>query len=220
MKNFQLEGTPRDVLGKKAVKAIRKEDGIPAVLYGSEPITLPYEGKLNKGESLIETADGKGLIVTNFTVTNEAVRKLIYTPEVFLVELSLIGSKKVMAIIKDTQFQPVNDSILHIDFLEIFEKKPIVIEVPVKLEGHSEGVKAGGKLSLEMRKLKVRALYKDIPEELTIDITNLGLGKTIQVGSLHFDKLELVNAKNAVVCAVKLTRAARGAQAAAAASGK
>lgn len=219
MKTFQLEGTPREVLGKKAVKAIRKEGGIPAILYGNEPIALPYEGKLNKGETLIETGDNKGIIVTNFTVSNDAVRNLIYTPEVFLVELSLTGSKKVMAMVKDMQFQAVNDSILHIDFLEIFENKPIVIEVPVKLKGHSEGVKAGGKLSLEMRKLKVKALYKDIPEQLTIDITNLGLGKTIQVGSLQFDKLELVNAKNAVVCAVKLTRAARGAQAAAA-SGK
>jgi large subunit ribosomal protein L25 len=214
MKNFQLEGTPREALGKKAVKAIRNEGGIPAVLYGNEPVTLPYKGKLNKGETLIEVGNGKGIIVTNFTVTKEAVRNLIYTPEIFLVELSLTGSKKVMTIVKDMQFQPVNDSVLHIDFLEIFENKPIVIEVPVKLEGHSEGVKAGGKLSLEMRKLKVKGLYNDIPEQLIIDITNLGLGKTIQVGSLHYDKLELVNAKNAVVCAVKLTRAARGAQAA------
>jgi large subunit ribosomal protein L25 len=215
MKTFQLEGTPREALGKKAVKAIRKEGGIPAILYGSEPVALPYEGKLNKGETLIETGDGKGVIVTNFTVTNDSVRHLIYTPEVFLVELTLTNSKKVMAMIKALQFQPVNDSVLHIDFLEIFENKPIVIEVPVKLEGHSEGVKAGGKLSLEMRKLKVKGLYKDVPEQLVIDITNLGLGKTIQAGSLHYDKLELVNAKNAVVCAVKLTRAARGAQAAA-----
>jgi large subunit ribosomal protein L25 len=216
MKNFQLEGTPRETLGKKAVKAIRNEGGIPAILYGNEPVALPYKGKLNKGETLVEIGGGKGIIVTNFTVTKEAVRNLIYTPEVFLVELSLTGSKKVMAIVKDIQFQPVNDSILHIDFLEIFENKPIVIEVPVKLEGHSEGVKAGGKLSLEMRKLKVKGLYNDLPEQLTVDITNLGLGKTIQVGALHYDKLELVNAKNAVVCAVKLTRAARGAQAAAA----
>ncbi|MDR1402341.1 MAG: 50S ribosomal protein L25/general stress protein Ctc [Tannerellaceae bacterium] len=218
MKTFQLEGTPRETLGKKAVKAIRNKGGIPAILYGNEPVALPYEGKLNKGETLVNASNGKGIIVTNLTVTKESVRNLIYTPEVFLVELSLAGSKKVMALIKDMQFQPVNDSILHIDFLEIFENKPIVIEVPVKLEGHPEGVKAGGKLSLEMRKLKVKGLHKDIPEQLIIDITNLGLGKTIQIGSLHYDKLELVNAKNAVVCAVKLTRAARGAQATA--SGK
>ncbi|MDR1557140.1 MAG: 50S ribosomal protein L25/general stress protein Ctc [Tannerellaceae bacterium] len=216
MKFFQLEGTPREALGKKATKAIRKENGIPAVLYGSEPVALPYEGQLNEGERLVEIGNNKGLIVTNFTVTKDAVRNLIYTPEVYLVDLSLKNSRKVKALLKELQTQPVTDAILHIDFIEIFDDKPILIEVPVTLQGHSEGVKAGGKLSLEMRKLKVKALYKDIPEKLVIDISDLGLGKTIQVGGLHFDNLELVNAKNAVVCAVKLTRAARGAAAAAA----
>jgi large subunit ribosomal protein L25 len=214
MKTFHLEGTPRETVGKKATKEIRKkENGIPAVLYGSEPVALPYSGKLNAGENIVEIGDNKAIIVTNFYVTKDSVHNLIYTPEVYIIELS-IGGKKVMAMIRDIQSQPVSDAILHIDFLEIFEKKPIVIEIPVVLKGHSEGVKAGGKLSLEVRKLKVKALYKDIPEKLEIDITNLGLGKTIQVGALHFDKLELVNAKNAVVCAVRLTRAARGAAAA------
>jgi large subunit ribosomal protein L25 len=216
MKFFQLEGTPRAGVGKKAAKAIRKENKIPAVLYGNVPVALPYTGTLNEGESVVEIGDNKGIVVTNLTVTKDAVRNLIYTPEVFLVDLSLQNSKKVKAILKSIQSQPVTDEILHIDFIEIFDDKPIVIEVPVSLQGHSEGVKAGGKLSLEMRKLKVKALYKDIPEKLVVDITNLGLGKTIQVGSLQYDKLELVNAKNAVVCAVKLTRAARGAAAAAA----
>ena len=99
--------------------------------------------------------------------------------------------------------------------LEVSDKKPVVMEVPVQLEGHSEGVRAGGKLSLSMRKLKVKAIYSNIPERLVINIDNLGLGKTLQVGELHFEGLELMNAKNAVVCAVNLTRAARGAQAAA-----
>jgi large subunit ribosomal protein L25 len=217
MKFFQLEGTPRNALGKKAAKAIRKENGIPAILYGNTPVPLPYNGKLNEGENIVNVGNNKGIIVTNFTVTKDAVRNLIYTPEVFLVDLSLKNSKKVKAMLKDLQTQPVTDAVLHIDFVEIFDDKPIVIEVPVALQGHSEGVKAGGKLSLEMRKLKVKALYKDIPEKLLIDISDLGLGKTIQVGSLHFDNLELVNVKNAVVCGVKLTRAARGAAAAASA---
>ncbi len=218
MKTFQLEGTGREIVGKKAVKAVRREDKIPAVLYGSSPVAMPYTGALNAGDKLVDLGNGKGVIVTDFVVTKDAVRGLVYTPEVFLVELTLVDNKKVMAIVKDIQFHPVTDEILHIDFLEIFEDRPIVIEVPVSLTGHSEGVKAGGKLSLEMRKLKVKALYKNIPEKLVIDITNLGLGKTIQVGSLQFDNLELVNAKNAVVAAVKLTRAARGAAAAAAAA--
>ncbi|MEG0950256.1 MAG: 50S ribosomal protein L25, partial [Bacteroidales bacterium] len=104
--------------------------------------------------------------------------------------------------------------------LQIFPEKAITIEVPVKLEGLAEGVKQGGKLSLEIRKLRVKALYANVPERLTIDVTTLGLGKTIQVGQLAFENLELLNAKNAVVCAVKLTRAARGAKAAAAAAKK
>ena len=182
MKTFQLEGTPRTEIGKKAAKAIRKEEMIPAVLYG--------------GESTI-----------HFNVTKDAVRKLIYTPEIFIVDLT-IGDKKTKAIIKDLQFHPVTDAVLHIDFLEVFDNKPIVMEVPVVLEGFAEGVKAGGKLSLEMRKLKVKAVYTAIPEKLNINIDKLGLGKTMQVGALHFEGLELMNAKNAVVCAVKLTRAA------------
>ena len=192
MKTFQLEGKLREVAAcsadqKRALKAMRKNDEIPAVLYGGEK-------------------------VIHFAVTKESVRKLIYTPEIFAVELTIDGNK-TMAIVKDIQFQPVSHAILHIDFLEIFENKPVQMEVPVVLEGHAEGVKAGGKLSLQMRKLKVKAVYTAIPEKLFINVDNLGLGKSMQVGALHFEGLELMNAKNAVVCAVQLTRAARGAQA-------
>ncbi|WP_080905260.1 50S ribosomal protein L25/general stress protein Ctc [Parabacteroides sp. Marseille-P3160] len=211
MKTFQLSGTPREDLGKKAAKAIRKESQIPAVLYGSSPVELPYTGKLSSGDKLVELDHGKGLIVTDFTITFDSIRKLVYSPEIFLVELDLKGNKKVKAIVKEIQFHPVSDAILHVDFLEVFDDKPIVIEVPVQLEGHSEGVKAGGKLGLEMRKLKVKALSSAVPEQLVINIDHLGLGKTVQVGELHFEGLELMNAKNAVVCGVKLTRAARGA---------
>lgn len=212
MKTFQLEGTPRTDLGKKAVKALRKNGLIPAVLNGGEVFNLPYTGKLNEGEKVVEIGNNQALIVTDFTVTTNDVRKLVYTPDIFAAELT-IGKKKVMAVIKDIQFHPVEEKILHMDFLEVTEKKPVVMEVPVSLEGHSEGVKAGGKLSLEMRKLKVKAVYTHIPEKMVINVDNLGLGKTMQVGDLHFDGLEIMNAKNAVVCAVKLTRAARGAAA-------
>ena len=152
------------------------------------------------------------MITTDLTVTNEAVRKLIYTPDIFAVELEYNGQKK-MAVLKEIQFHPVKDNVLHLDFLEVNDKKPVVMEVPVKLEGHAEGVKAGGKLSLSMKKIKVKAVYTAIPERVVINVDNLGLGKTMQIGDLHFEGLELVNAKNAVVCAVQLTRAARGAQA-------
>ncbi len=140
------------------------------------------------------------------------MRNLVYTPHIYVVDLNIDG-KTVNAIMKDIQFHPVKDSILHVDFYQIDEAKPIVMEVPVQLEGLAEGVRAGGKLALQMRKLKVKALYNAIPERLTIDVTALGLGKTIKVGELHYEGLELINAKEAVVCAVKLTRAARGAAA-------
>ncbi len=217
MKTFQLSAKPRTSLGKKATKALRSEGLIPVVLNGGAIVDLPYTGTLNEGEKIvtIDNAGTKGLITTDLVVSQEAVRKLVYTPEIFAIELDVEGKTR-MAVLKDIQFHPVKDTILHIDLLEVKEDKPVVIEVPVKLEGHAEGVKAGGKLTLSMKKLKVRAPYTAVPERLVINVDSLGLGKSMQVGDIHFDGLELVNAKNAVVCAVKMTRAARGAAAAAA----
>ncbi|MBR5844200.1 MAG: 50S ribosomal protein L25/general stress protein Ctc [Bacteroidaceae bacterium] len=215
MKTFVLEGKVREGLGKKATRELRKEGFIPAVLNGGSIVNLPYEGTLANGEKLVEIENGRGVIVTDFAVSPEAIRKLVYTPDIFVIDLT-IGGKKVKAVLKDIQFHPVKDTILHMDFLEVYEDKAITMEVPVKLEGHAEGVKAGGKLQLSMKKLRVKALYNNIPERLIINIDNLGLGKTLQVGELSFEGLELMNAKNAVVCAVNLTRAARGAAAAAA----
>lgn len=188
MKTFELKGESRNDLGKKATKAFRKEDKIPAVIYG--------------GEKSAEKA-------IHFSVTNSDVRKLIYTPEIFLVDLSIDGTS-YKAILKDIQFHPVTDAILHLDFLHVSAGKPITIDVPVVLDGLAEGVKAGGKLSLDLRKLKVRATYDKVPEKLHINVAHLALGKSIQVGELSFEGLELLNAKNAVVCRVQLTRAARG----------
>ncbi len=215
MKTFVLEGKVREGLGKKATRELRKEGFIPAVLNGGAIVNLPYEGALANGEKLVEIENGRGVIVTDFAVSPEAIRKLVYTPDIFVIDLT-IGGKKVKAVLKDIQFHPVKDTILHMDFLEVYDDKAITMEVPVKLEGHAEGVKAGGKLQLSMKKLRVKALYNNIPERLVINIDNLGLGKTLQVGELSFEGLELMNAKNAVVCAVNLTRAARGAAAAAA----
>ena len=188
MKTFQLEGSKREQTGKKATKAYRKESLIPCVIYGGEE-------------------------VIHFTVSKDGIRKLIYTPEVHIVELTIDG-KPSKAIIKETQFHPVSDELLHVDFLQISDTKPVVIDIPVILEGLAEGVKAGGKLSLEMRKLRVKGLYANLPETLLINVESLGLGKTIQVGNLHFDNLELLNAKENVVVSVKATRASRGATAA------
>ncbi len=162
MKTFQLTAEPRTDLGKKATKALRSEAKIPAVLNGGKLVELPFAGTLQPGEKLVEIGDGKGLITTDLILTQDAVRKLIYTPEIYAIELSYNGTTK-MAVIKDIQFHPVKDTILHIDLLEVHPDKPVVMEVPVKLEGHAEGVKAGGKLNLNMKKLKVKALYNEIP---------------------------------------------------------
>ena len=189
MKTFELNGTARTGLGKKATKADRVSENVPCELYG--------------------VADN-----VHFTATKSDLRKLIYTPEVFIVDLTIDGNKS-KAIMKALQFHPVTDNVLHIDFYQVTETKPVVVEIPVKLEGLAEGVKAGGKLALEMRKLKVKGLYTQLPENIVIDVTELGLGKSIQVAKVSVDKLEILNAKNAVVCQVKLTRAARGAAAAA-----
>ncbi|NDV83855.1 50S ribosomal protein L25/general stress protein Ctc [Bacteroides sp. 51] len=189
MKSIEIKGTAREIAARsseqaKALKEIRKNNGVPCVLYGG-------------GENL------------HFTVTNDMLRNLVYTPSIYLVNLDVDG-KKVKAILKDIQFHPVKDTILHVDFLEVIDSKPIVMEVPVQLEGLAEGVKAGGKMTLQMRKLKVKALYDKVPEKLVVNVSHLGLGKTIQVGELSYDNLELLNSKDNVVCAVKLTRAARG----------
>jgi len=191
MKTFELSGEVRSELGKKATKAVRVAETIPCVLYG---------GKEN----------------VHFTVSQSAVRKLVYSPDVFVVELT-VGGKTTKSIMKELQFHPVSDKILHIDFIEITEKKPVIVELPVQLKGLAEGVKAGGKLSLELRKLKVKGIYTKVPEKIEVDVTNVGLGKTVQVGKLQVKDLEILNNKNAVVAQVKLTRAARGAADAAAA---
>lgn len=195
MKSINVSGTARKETGKKATREIRKAGSIPCNLYG-------------------ETKDEKGLpVAKSFSVTEEAVRKLVYTPEIYSVNLNIDGTE-CKAIMKELQFHPVSDKLLHIDFYEINEEKPIVMEVPIKLNGLAEGVKAGGKLAASVRKLKVRAPYTSIPERLDIDVTKLGLGKTIKVAELSFEGLELVTSPSVVVCQVKMTRSAMSAAAA------
>ena len=215
MKTFELKAEARENLGKKAVKALRAEGKIPAVLNGGKIVELPYKEALRPGEKLVEIDAKRGIITTDITVKAEDVRKLIYTPDIFAIEMELNGEIR-NAVMKELQFQPVKDTVLHIDFLEVYPEKPVVMEVPVQIEGHAEGVKAGGKLTLSMRKLKVKAPYTEIPERLVINVDKLGLGQSMAVRDLHFEGLELMNAGNAVVCAVQLTRAARGAAAKAA----
>ncbi len=187
MKSIELKGAVRKSIGKKDSKKLRLEEKTPCVLYG---------GKEN----------------VHFSVEMQNLKKLVYTPNVYLVDLEIDGAKH-KAILKDMQFHAVTDEIIHIDFLEVFEDKSVEISVPVSLNGLAVGVKAGGKLQVLNRKLKVKALPKDLPDTLEIDITKLALGKSIKVGDVSFENIEMLNAKNTVIAAVKLTRAAKGAAA-------
>ena len=184
MKSFDLKGTSRTEVGKKSTNELRKNNGIPCVLYGIEK-----EAKA-------------------FAVTADAVRKLVYAPDIHVVNLTIDGVE-CKAVLKDIQFHPVKDTILHMDFLQIVEDKAIVMEVPTVLTGLAAGVKLGGKLQQAIRKIKVKAVYANIPEKLTVDVTELALGKSIKVGELSFDGIELVTPAQTVVCSVAATRASR-----------
>lgn len=198
MKEISIKGTARVANGKKAAREIRKTDAVPCVLYG------------------VERDENNAPKATTFTVTNAELRNLIYTPHIYTVNLNIDG-KECKAILKEAQFHPVKDNILHVDFYQITETKPIVMAVPITITGHAVGVRAGGKLNTQIRKLKVKATYDKIPEKLDVDVTELGLGKSLKVGELHYDGLEIITPKEVVVCNVKVTRAAASAAATAAA---
>ena len=216
MKTFQLNAEPRTDLGKKAAKALRKENKIPVVLNGGKLVELKdgkYEGTLLKGEKVVPVGrDGKAIITTDLVVNAADVRKLIYTPEIFVIDLTFDGQTK-KAVLKDIQFHAVNDAIMHIDLLEVYEDKPVTMEVPVHVEGHAAGVKAGGKLFLSMKKVKVRSLYSKMPETIMVNVSDLQIGHAIKVRDLQFDDYELVSAKDLVICGVKATRASANAAA-------
>ena len=194
MKSIDIKGTVRTETGKKATKLARKEGLVPCNLYGEA-----------RGENGLPVA-------LSFVVPTSGLRNLVYTPEIYSVNLDIDG-KQYTAVMRELQFHPVSDQLLHVDFYEITPQKPIVMEVPIKLNGLAEGVRAGGKLAANVRKLKVRAPYTQIPERLDIDVTTLGLGKTIKAGELKFEGLELVTSPSVVVCQVKMTRSAMSAAA-------
>lgn len=197
MKEISINGQVRESVGKKATKLMRKEGLVPCNLYG-------------------ETKDENGLpVALAFSVSNAELRKVIYTPNIYIVNINIDGNVR-KAIIKELQFHPVSDALLHVDFYEINDTKDITIGIPVKLNGLAQGVRDGGKLNLSIRKINVTAPYKRIPEQLDIDVTSLELGKSIKVGQLSFEGLEIATPKEVIVCSVKATRASRSAAAAAA----
>ena len=187
MKEIDVTGKKRNETGKKASKLLRKEGLIPCNLYG--------EAKDENGQPQ----------ALSFVVSMKELRKIVYTPHIYVINLIIDGESHT-AIMKELQFHPVTDALLHVDFYEINDQKPITIGIPVKLTGLAQGVRDGGRMNLSVRKLNVTAKYQDIPEHLDIDVTALKIGKSIKVGDLHFDGLELATSKDVVVCSIKATR--------------
>ena len=194
MKEINVAGQKRTDLGKKASKQLRKQGLVPCNLYG--------EAKL----------DGKPTAMA-FAVAMSDLRKIVYTPHVYVINLIIDGESHT-AILKELQFDPVTDAVIHIDFLEVNDQKPITIGIPVKLVGLAQGVRDGGRMNLSMRKLTVTAPYQQIPEHRDIDVTALKIGKSIKVGELNFEGLEIANSKDVIVCSIKMTRQAAAAAAA------
>ena len=197
MKQITIEGTSRADLGKKATKAVRANGNVPCVLYG--------EKKDENGNP----------VAIHFEVSEKQINKLVFTPHIYLVDIKIDGEDH-KGIMKEIQFHPVKDNVLHVDFFEVHAEKPIVMGVPIAANGLADGVRAGGLLMMMIRKLQVRALYENIPEKLDVDVTKLQLGKSINAGQLSYDNLEIITPKEVIVCTVKMTRAAMGAAAAAA----
>ncbi len=196
MKEIDVTGQKRVELGKKATKALRKEGLVPCNLYG------------------LAQKDGKPEALA-FAIPEKEVRKIVYTPHIYVINLIIDGESHT-AILKELQFHPVTDAVLHIDFLEVNDQKPITIGIPVKLVGLAQGVKDGGRMNLSIRKIAVTAPYQQIPEHLDVDVTNLHIGKSIKVGELSFDGLEVATSKEVIVCTIKMTRSAMSAMAASA----
>ncbi len=197
MRQITIEGTSRADLGKKATKAVRANGNVPCVLYGEK-----------------KDENGKPVAI-HFEVSEKQINKLVFTPHIYLVDIKIDGEDH-KGIMKEIQFHPVKDNVLHVDFFEVHAEKPIVMGVPIAAKGLADGVRAGGRLMMMIRKLQVRALYENIPEKLDVDVTKLQLGKSINAGQLSYDNLEIITPKEVIVCTVKMTRAAMGAAAAAA----
>ena len=193
MKEINVTGQKRTDLGKKASKALRKEGLVPCNIYG------------------LAEKDGKPEAMS-FAVPMTELRKIIYTPHIYVINL-LIDGESHTAILKEIQFHPVTDAVLHVDFLEVNDQKPITIGIPVKLTGLAQGVRDGGRMNLSIRKIEVKAPYQQIPEHLDVDVTSLQIGKSIKVGQLNFEGLEIATGKDVIVCSIKMTRAAMSAAA-------
>ena len=180
MKSITIQGTKRESVGKKSTKALRDAELVPCVVYGGE---TPL----------------------NFSAEEKAFKGLVYTPEAHTVSIELDG-KTIPAVLQDIQFHPITDKILHVDFYQLSDDKPVVMEVPVRITGRSKGVVAGGVLRQSFRKLKVKAIPANLPDEIVVDVTPLRIGNKLYVGSIKAEGYSFVHPDNAVVVAVKMSR--------------
>lgn len=194
MKSIAISGSPRENVGKRDAKELRYQSLVPAVLYG-------------------------GPTQTHFSVSAADLKAVVYTPVVHFIDLQIAGVTS-QAIIKDLQFHPLTEQIIHVDFLLLDEKKPVTIEIPIKLTGTSSGVKSGGKLVQKLRKLRVKALPKDHLDAIEVSIEGLEVGKSVKVAEISVPKLTITNAKEDTIVSVTTSRALRQAEQEAAAGKK
>ena len=185
MKTIEIKGSKREATGKKDSKKLRVEGKVPCVLYGSkEPV--------------------------HFYAESKDFKKLLYTPNVYLVDVDIDGTV-TKAIVQDVQFHVIEDEVLHVDFLQLAEDKPIKIEIPIKVQGYAEGMRKGGKMKLNLRRLKVKALPQNLPDVIPVNIDALDLGQCVKVGELEMENIEFLNAKSVPVVTIIVTRAAKAA---------
>ena len=184
MKSIDLKAGLRKDTGKESTKELRRNEMVPCVMYG-------------------------GNETVHFSVSEGDFRHVIFTNDVFQVNLDIDG-KKYKAVLQDTQYHPVSDKLLHADFIEISDDKPVVVSLPIEITGNSVGVRAGGKLRLRRRYLKVKGFLKDLPERLVVDITNLKIGSVTKVGDLSYPSIELLDPTQALVVGVAASRLAKG----------
>ena len=187
MKQISIKGSARVAGNKQAVKTLRREGLVPCNIYG------------NGAENAL------------FSVSAKDLKLITDTPNSYIVELDIDGVKK-LAVLHEVQYHPLTDEALHVDFLAVDPKKPVVISVPVVVTGHSEGVKLGGKLLVSTRKLRISALLENLPDTLEVDSTPLGIGKQIVAGDLKYEGVTIVSPKATIICSVRPTRASAAAE--------
>ena len=196
MKHIELKGQVREAGNKAAVKAVRRAGQVPCNIYG-----LGMENIL-------------------FTIDAQDLKTITHTPNSYIIDLELNDGKKLYAVLHEVQYHPVTDEALHVDFLAVCEEKPVTIEVPVIVTGHSEGVKMGGKLLVSSRQLRVSAMMNKLPDVLEVDSTHLMIGKQIVAGDLNFDGVTIVSPRATIICSVRPTRATQQAKMEQQATGK